>query len=289
MNIKQLKYFITIVEEGTISAAAKKLYMSQPPLSKQILQLENELGCTLFQRTPRQILLTEAGKFLYEKAKAVVLMMTTTQEEMHTFNKENAGIIRVGITSSISSWDIVQLFAKFAGKYPKISFDIYESNTYQILEKLNAKTIHFGIVRTPFFSRGFKKIILSRNHLTAIGRKTLFGKDQKIITLGELAEKPLIIYRRWENIVYETFRENNLAWHLKFRNDDARTSLFLAKQGVGVALLPESTVSFMEDAMTCCSIEGDLWPTDIVLLYDEHAYLPNCAKLLLDRIISQYQ
>ena len=67
MELKQLLYFVTVVEEGTISAAAKKLFISQPPLSAQMKLLEDELGCVLFQRGQRQIQLTEAGKKLYAR------------------------------------------------------------------------------------------------------------------------------------------------------------------------------------------------------------------------------
>ena len=72
MDYKSLKYYVTVVESGTISAAAKKLYMSQPPLSNQMYKLEEELGCRLFERTTKRIVLTGAGKLLYDRAKLVI-------------------------------------------------------------------------------------------------------------------------------------------------------------------------------------------------------------------------
>ena len=72
MDLRQLRYYVTIVEEKSISAAAKKLYVSQPPLSMQLQQLEQELGCVLLERGPRRVRMTEAGRLLYERATALL-------------------------------------------------------------------------------------------------------------------------------------------------------------------------------------------------------------------------
>ena len=74
MDLKQLKYFVTVAEEGTISAAAKKLFMSQPPLSTQMKLLEQELGCPLFERGQKHIRLTDTGKLLYDRAQNILKM-----------------------------------------------------------------------------------------------------------------------------------------------------------------------------------------------------------------------
>lgn len=74
MDLKQLKYFVTVAEEGTISAAAKKLFMSQPPLSIQMKLLEQELGCPLFERGQKHIRLTDTGKLLYDRAQNILKM-----------------------------------------------------------------------------------------------------------------------------------------------------------------------------------------------------------------------
>ena len=82
MNIKQLQYFVTIVENGTITAAAKKLGISQPPLSAQMKLLEEELGVTLMERGARQVRLTDAGRILYRRAVSIVELTDTTLKEL---------------------------------------------------------------------------------------------------------------------------------------------------------------------------------------------------------------
>lgn len=87
MDIKKLKYFVTIVEEGNISAAAKKLHISQPPLSSQIKLLEEELNLKLMERGPRNITLTRAGKLLYKRAKNIIDLANTTKKGITRFGK----------------------------------------------------------------------------------------------------------------------------------------------------------------------------------------------------------
>lgn len=100
MNIKQLQYFVTIVENGTITAAAKKLGISQPPLSAQMKLLEEELGVTLMERGGRQIRLTDAGRILYRRAVSIVELTDTTLKELTDFRTGISGVLRLGTVSS---------------------------------------------------------------------------------------------------------------------------------------------------------------------------------------------
>ncbi|MGI6151069.1 MAG: LysR family transcriptional regulator [Christensenellales bacterium] len=184
MDLKQLQYFVTIVEEGTISAAAKKLFMSQPPLSTQMQLLENELGCVLFLRGQRRIRLTEAGKQFYSKAKAILELSRVTKEEMQHFADAKAGTIRVGIISSVVSPMATGWIADYARLYPKVRFSVYEANTYELIEKLRADILHLAIVRTPYSSEGITAIPLESESLVAIAKESFrdyllhrFGKD----------------------------------------------------------------------------------------------------------------
>ncbi len=82
MDLKQLRYFTTVAEEGTISAAAKKLFMSQPPLSTQMKLLEQELGCSLFERGQKHIRLTETGRLLYDRAQTLLRMEASMRQDV---------------------------------------------------------------------------------------------------------------------------------------------------------------------------------------------------------------
>lgn len=286
MDYKSLKYYVTVVESGTISAAAKKLYMSQPPLSNQMYKLEEELGCRLFERTTKRIVLTGAGKLLYDRAKLIIQNIDVLKEEVSDYDKKHSGVVRIGMVSSVADTEIAARIAEFAHLHPDITLDIFESNTYQMLERLNARTLHFCIVRTPFVPTHFKQATLLKGRVVAVGKKSFFQNKKKSITLSELAEKPIILYRRWEEIIGGFFERNKLPFKIVCRNDDARTSLFYAEQGVGVALMPISAAHSDNPDVVCKEIEGNPWKTDIVLLYDDTTYLPECAKDLRDYLLS---
>ncbi len=100
MDIKQLTYFIAIVEEGTITHAANRLHMAQPPLSTQLKLLEDELGTKLLERGARKIKLTDAGKILYQRAKHIIEITNSTTKEIEEFRKGIQGTLRLGTISS---------------------------------------------------------------------------------------------------------------------------------------------------------------------------------------------
>lgn len=286
MELKQLHYFVTIAEEGTISAAAKKLYMSQPPLSQQLHLLEKELDCVLFERTSRHMILTPPGRLLFEKAKLILNMAAVTEDEIMSYDNTDNGTVRIGIVSSLTTSYIMNIISEFALEHPHVNLEIFESNTYQLLERLTAKTIHFGIVRTPFIQSRFIERPLQQSHLVAVGRKDIFNYKDDIISLHELTKQELIIYRRWENVIKEKFRLNGLVPDFRCITDDARTASLFAHKGIGVALLPESAVLAKDPELTICNIENNPWNTNIELLYDEKSYIPKCTKLLLDYIVN---
>ena len=149
MDIKQLTYFITIVEEGTITHAANKLHMAQPPLSTQLKLLEDELGTKLLERGARKIKLTDAGKILYKRAKHIVEITNSTTKEIEEFWKGIQGTLRLGTISSSGTVLLSKRIVDFNKQYPNIKFEIHEGNTYELIEKINSGIIEVGIVRTP--------------------------------------------------------------------------------------------------------------------------------------------
>lgn len=280
MDIKQLTYFVTVAEEGTISAAAKKLFLSQPPLTVKIHELENELGCLLFERTPRQMVLTDAGKLLYTRAIPLLQMVEVTREEVMDQGSESGGTVRIGLISSVIQTKICTVLCDYARLHPRVTLDFYESNTYQLLEKLRTHTIHMGIVRTPFNGNGFDHLPLLSDRMVAVERCQDAADTAAPLTLEELAGRRLIVYRRWEHVMKSTFASRNLELKIACRNDDARTTLFLARQGLGTALLPASAVGESR-GLVSREIQGNPWQTDVELLYDGSVFLPGNVKQLM--------
>jgi len=233
MELKTLKYFVTIVEEGNISKAAKKLFMSQPPLSNQMKNLENELGVTLFERGTQTIVLTDEGKLLYEKAKDILLYSDNIVTEIKDVKNYQKGKIRIGLVSSVGELFIKEYLSLFF-KENKIDFEIIEGNTYSLLEKVQNGFIDLAIVRTPFQTINLKVIPIQKERIVLI--------DKEDISLDRIIKNGLIVYRRWIEIVKEELEKKNIESHFCFINDDARTTLSLVDQGLGIGVVPESII-----------------------------------------------
>ena len=276
MDLKQLKYFVTIVEEKNISSAAKKLFMSQPPLSSQMNLLEEELGTILFIRGKKEISLTEAGKILYERSKSLLKLADITKEELIDNNLARTGVIRIGVVSSVEDFFISNWLKNFN---LDLNFEFYEENTYKLLEKLKNNEIELAIIRTPF-NTNFKVIPLIEESLVAFGSNFV---DNEYTTLKELSNMNLCIYRRWYDLLKEEYSKKHLNFSAKYVNDDARTSLSLAKNNLATAIVPESIVKSIDiDKKRIRKIKDLNIKSTISLVYNEKSYITVAAQSFIN-------
>lgn len=207
MDLKQLRYFTTVAEEGTISAAAKKLFMSQPPLSTQMKLLEQELGCSLFERGQKHIRLTETGRLLYDRAQTLLRMEASMRQDVEACARTEKDTIRIGVVSSVICTRAGEWISDFLKKNDGVTIEITESNTYSLIEKLRTDQIHAALVRTPFPENEFRVHSLAHEKMIAVGAKR---RLPDMVTMNILSHYPLILYRRWEPIIKEAFQKT--AW-----------------------------------------------------------------------------
>lgn len=284
MDIKQLTYFITIAEEGTITHAANKLHMAQPPLSTQLKLLEDELGIKLIERGARKIKLTDAGKILYKRAKNILEITNSTTKEIEEFRKGIQGTLRLGTISSSGTVLLSKRIIEFNKKYPNIKFEIHEGNTYELIEKINSGIIEVGIVRTPFNSQNFECLFLESEPMVAVMSSDYNFESQKDkILLEDLKDMPLILYRRFEKILLAEFQELGLEPNIFCINDDARTTILWARAGLGIGIVPESAINFdFMDNIKYKEINKDTLRTQISAIWIKERYLSMAAKKFLE-------
>lgn len=283
MEIRQLLYFVTIVEEGTISAAGRKLHLSQPPLSMQIKQLEEELGTVLFERGARQITLTETGQSLYRYAKEILELEHTAREDVKNYAQGRAGSVRIGVISTADSDELWNGLRLFHTRYPDIELLLYDANTMDLLEMIRHEKIELAFIRTPYPAHDFDAVPLRRDAFCAAGNPALL-KGRGKIGLAELAACRLVTYRRREQIVRDALAAVNLAAPLSAVTDDARTALQLAEHGLGVALVPESLARSYRN-LKKRRIDSDALTTQLNLIRRKDVLVSQGAKALF-RIFS---
>lgn len=282
MNLKQLRYFLVVAEEKQITAAAKRLYIAQPPLSYQLKQLEKELGAQLFKRTAHGIELTDVGQIFQSYANEIISLAQNAENQVHKTISGELGTIAIGMASSSTGLIPMNSFNELRKYYPEISFDIYEDNTYGILDKLEKKTIDLGIVRTPYNQTGLNTKTLTTEKMMAISVDPDF-QQKKELRIKDLADQPLIIYRRFEDIFNQTFAHHGLKPFYAVKCDDSRTAITWAKRKMGVALVPESiATTYAQENMI--AIKHANWITHLQLVWRKDYQVTPLMKKIIDAI-----
>jgi DNA-binding transcriptional LysR family regulator len=304
MDLKQLSYFVKIVEEGSISGAAKKLFMSQPPLSSQMKLLETELDCTLFERGSRTIRLTEAGETLYNYSRSLLQLSNVAKQETMNAARHFNGVLRIGIVSSLIGSDALGWLCGFSKQYPGIHYEINEADTYHLLSQFETNAIHLALLRTPFHTDSLTCKKLFTDSLVAVGQESFFAdnrssgsdisthtadtSDSAAITLDNLARLPLIVYRRWEHLLRKEFEDKNLSANWFCINDDARTTLYFVEMGMGVGIIPQSAATLVQKkGIVCRPVKNCDIATDVVLAYNS-TYLPECSRAFIEYLDTLY-
>lgn len=258
MNLKQLEYFTAVAQAGSISAAARSLHISQPPLSTQLHLLEEELGTALFERGARSIRLTDAGRTLYTRALSILDLADTAVREVQDIGSGLAGTLSVGTISSCGTALLQTRLPAFCRLCPDVRFEIHEGNTFELIEKLGRGIIELAIVRTPFQTDGLDCLYLREEPMAAAGHPSYFAAmPDGPLSLSDLADTPLIYYRRFDPLFSAAFTREGISPAIFCKNDDARTSLLWADAGLGVALVPLSIVSVIHPDSTAVRVLGD--------------------------------
>ena len=152
MELRHLKYFLKLAEELSFVRAAEKLFISQPPLSRQIKELEKELGATLFERNNKRVILTDAGKFYEKEIQELLKNLDRINIQTKKISENQSGEFRIAYVSSTFSGDISKLIQFLSAQYPYVNFRLYEVPTVKQIAALEEGKIDFGIIRSPLHS-----------------------------------------------------------------------------------------------------------------------------------------
>ena len=149
MELRVLKYFLTVAREENITRAAEILHISQPALSRQLMQLEEELGVQLFQRGRRNTSLTDEGMLLRRRAQEIVDLAEKTENEFRSGTEELSGLISIGSGEASTMRTLAELMQDFSERYPDVRFDLYSNNGDYIKERLERGTLDLGVLLGP--------------------------------------------------------------------------------------------------------------------------------------------
>lgn len=200
MEIRTLRYFWTIAEEGTVSKAAEALHIPQPTLSRQIKELEEEFGTELFIRGRRQIQLTEAGMFLKSRAEEILELTQQTSLEFENRKKQLfSGHITIGCIEADNSDTLALILEDFIRDYPQVTFTIYSGTSDDITERLDKGLVDVAVLIKPIATEKYHEIVLPRTEKWGllVSKASYIAQKDKIVPT-DLMGMPLLVSGRPE-------------------------------------------------------------------------------------------
>jgi DNA-binding transcriptional LysR family regulator len=268
MELRHLRYFIAVAEEGHITRAAERLGMQQPPLSQQIRALERELDVQLLRRKPRGVELTEAGRALLADARAILAHIDHAFATTRRTARGEQGRIAVGFTSSAPFHPFVpRVIRAFRESFPLIALTLEESGTTELIEDLRHERVDAAFIRTPVTDplgltvnpllEEAMLVALPSAHSLASGD----AADGKALTLAALAAETFIVYRRRSGPgLYDAiFAACHAAGFSPLVGQEAPrivSTLNLVAAGLGIAIVPASLQRMQMDGVVYRRLTG---------------------------------
>jgi len=197
MDIRVLKYFLTVAREQSYSIAAERLFLSQPTLSRQIKELEEELGKTLFIRSNKGVTLTEEGMILRKRAEEIVELLDKAEQEVKNSSDSVSGKVYIGAGETYAIKLIADTAKKLQSDHPDIQYSIYSADGADVLERLDKGLIDFGMIFQSYDSTKYEGFeIPLKDTFGVLMRKDMPLAEKEIIKLSDLKGKPLIVPRQ---------------------------------------------------------------------------------------------
>lgn len=185
--------FLSVAEKMSFSKAAEDLYISQPAVTKHVKELEGKLKTTLFERKGSKIYLTESGKITYRYFKEIKQHYSELEFDLGRLNDTFTGALRIGASSTIAQYLIPNVIAAFYKRYPKIELFVYNGNSFEMEQKLNANEIDIALVENESSQSNIRyRNFLGDEIVVITGSSSIYSKH-KIITLDDLQQIPIVL------------------------------------------------------------------------------------------------
>ncbi|MFD0673209.1 LysR family transcriptional regulator [Cohnella sp. GCM10027633] len=294
MDLRQLRYFLAVAEEGQVTSAAKRLNMEQPPLSRQMKLLEQELGVTLFDRSGKRLTLTHAGELLRVRAEQLLGQLHETVREVQELDEGIHGVLSIGSVVSCISL-LPKPIQRFRQRYPNLTFKISEGDHFLLAEQMEKRAIELIIARLPFEAAvdpgRYKVVELKPDPFVAIlpaSWATASMEAERTIGMSELARHPFITLKTDQTTgmhakVLNEFHQAGLEPLILCECSSVAIIVALVAAGIGATILPKSvTASFPLTDIAACRIADTDFHSGIGIVWPKDRYLSKSAREFID-------
>lgn len=244
MELRHLKYFLKVAEELNFSRAAEKLYISQPPLSRQIKELENELDARLFERNNKKVSLTDAGKYFKKEVEQILQQLEKTCIQTHKISNNISGNFRIAYISSTFSGTIAKLLKHLSEKYEFVNFKLYEVSTAKQIAALEQGKIDLAILRAPINSLKIKTQPWFKDAYALVYNKNQH-KLKSDADLPKLKNATFVFFNKdyapnYYNSLIEICTSYGFNPNVVHESNNINSIIQLVRNGLGVSIVPAS-------------------------------------------------
>lgn len=292
MDLRQMRYFLAIAREGQITKAAKVLNMEQPPLSRQLKLIEQELGVTLFDRSGKSLRLTPSGELLRERAESLLLHFNETIKEVKEHNEGIQGSLSIGSVVSCISL-LPRPIELFREQYPKVTFKITEGDHFLLGDQLAKGMIELIVARLPFeadLNEQFEVLPLpSDPYVAVVPSDSLRVSGLQSMKMLELANLPFLTLKtdqttRMHEQVLQECRRHGFEPNIICECSSVAIIIALVAAGIGATVLPGSVMSaFPIPQIRTVQLSDAHFQSDVGLVWLKDRYLTKSARRFIER------
>ena len=255
MEIRVLRYFLTVVREESITKAAEVLHITQPTLSRQLAQMEEEIGVRLFDRGTRKIRLTNEGLLLRRRAEEILQLVDKTEKELVEQEEQVEGKISIGCGEVASVQMLPDLIRNFHQKYPLVTFDLFTATADLVKEQMDKGLLDLGLLLEPIEMGKYEFIRLNMKERWVVlmpPDDPLAGK--KHVKADELAGLPLILPRRMQvqSELASWFGDYYKNLNILFTSNLSTNGAVMVSRGLAYSLVIEGAVPFWDSSKIVC-------------------------------------
>ncbi|SFA95630.1 DNA-binding transcriptional regulator, LysR family [Lentibacillus halodurans] len=288
MDIRQLKYFITLANERTYTRAAKLLHISQPSLSASIKKLEQEVGLTLIDRTARQFRMTKEGQILYREAQKLLHHYEHVSLEMDRLKQQGPLELSVGLIES-SMFFVPDILTRFKQEYHDVRISLLETLSLgDVKNALNNFDIHLAITNQYIHQQDIETTPIYEESLVALIPPEHSLGDKDVLHIHDLEGENFIVCKegfQTRQDILNAFSKSGVKPNIQFEIERFETGCSLVEDGLGITVVPENYVRYSKQ--TDCSIkgiEGANISRIVYLAYDKNRYLPPNVMRLIELV-----
>ena len=271
MELRHLRYFVAVAEEKSFNKAAERLFISQPPLSRQIKQLEEEMGVVLIDRDQRPLKLTEAGVFFYEHA-IQILRKSDNLRAMTMRKGVFDGSLSIGFVASILYGTLPRVISRFRKVYPNIEIKLHELNSWQQTQALTNGKIDVGFGRLLFEDASVRRILLREESLVVAVPidHHIMQQKRRTITIADLSSENLLLYPKaprpsFIDYILGLFEARNIEPNFFSEVSELHVALGLVAAGEGVTIVPRALENLRGTEIGYIPFEDGLLTSPIIM------------------------